>query len=471
MADSIWTGTWTGLSALAVNSVLLLGSFWIARYGLVQPRGPAAVLATAVVFWTACTVGLEALASVRSHRGRSHAGLGRDVSRGRWGCSVAPSPDLVRDVGPVTETATVLFLGGLRPGWQECSRAPFFRLVFLMRSLLVAVRSVVSDGPIYHLFFAARWWKAGRLTLVAAPFGENAATYFPANGDLWFTWLIASWGGDRLARVGQAPFLVLAGLAAFGCVARLLGASRTRPALCATCWFVSSTLPSVFIRLSPTSTRSSWRAIWRLPTFFCGSGSAKRARPRCFWEHWPRALHWEPRPSGSSSFRPLKTLAIGGILWAQSGAATDQNRSGAGDRAGPARVGRVLVHSQRVTDRKSPISAGDSMVGPRGVARLVWSRSDAIQPSTTCLSTNWRAALRYLARRPRPQAGAALDRLIDRGLGYEKAENDGDARLDRDLLIDDGAERRALLGFHSLHRTQAAIHAPCGSAWQSRRSP
>ena len=75
-----------------------------------------------------------------------------------------------------------------------------------MRSLLLAVK-VVSDGPIYHLYFAARWWKAGRLFLVAAPFGENAATYFPANGDLWFTWLMASWGGDRLAKVGQAPFL------------------------------------------------------------------------------------------------------------------------------------------------------------------------------------------------------------------------------------------------------------------------
>jgi hypothetical protein len=98
---------------------------------------------------------------------------------------------------------------------------------------------VVSDGPIYHLYFAARWWKAGRLILVAAPFGENAATYFPANGDLWFTWLLASWGGDRLARVGQAPFLALAGLAAYGS-ARLLGASRTA-SLIATCWFVSST--------------------------------------------------------------------------------------------------------------------------------------------------------------------------------------------------------------------------------------
>ena len=107
-----------------------------------------------------------------------------------------------------------------------------------MRSLLLAVK-VVSDGPIYHLYFAVRWWKAGRLFLVAAPFGENAATYFPANGDLWFTWLMASWGGDQLAKVGQAPFLLLAAVAAFGC-ARALGARRSA-SLIAACWFASST--------------------------------------------------------------------------------------------------------------------------------------------------------------------------------------------------------------------------------------
>ena len=111
-------------------------------------------------------------------------------------------------------------------------------LIVGMPSLLLAVKAV-SDGPIYHLYFAVRWWQAGRLFLVAAPFGENAATYFPANGDLWFTWLLATWGGDRLARVGQAPFLVLAGLAAYGC-ARTLGASRSA-SLIATCWFASVT--------------------------------------------------------------------------------------------------------------------------------------------------------------------------------------------------------------------------------------
>ncbi len=233
MADSIWTATWTGLLALSVNGVLLLGSFWIARYGLLQPRGLAAVLATAVVFWTGCTLGLEALGALGAISigpmlawGAMFLGVGGIV---RWLRASAGRDLLAERTATVLSWDAVIGLAGVLAA----------ALFFGMRSLLLPVK-VLSDGPIYHLYFAARWWKAGRLILVAAPFGENAATYFPANGDLWFTWLMASWGGDRLAKVGQSPFLVLAGLAAFGC-ARLLGAGRSASVV-ATCWFVSSTL-------------------------------------------------------------------------------------------------------------------------------------------------------------------------------------------------------------------------------------
>ena len=80
-------------------------------------------------------------------------------------------------------------------------------LILGPRSFLNAVK-VVSDGPIYHMYFATRWWQEGRIFWIPTPFGESAATYFPANGDLWFTWLVASWGGDRFARIGQVPFLI-----------------------------------------------------------------------------------------------------------------------------------------------------------------------------------------------------------------------------------------------------------------------
>lgn len=109
-------------------------------------------------------------------------------------------------------------------------------LVLGVQSLAYPVK-VVSDGPIYHLYFAARWWKAAALTLVPVPFGESAATYFPANGDLWFAWLMIGWGGDRLARVGQAPALLAAGWLVMR-LAASLGARRSG-AIVASCWFVA----------------------------------------------------------------------------------------------------------------------------------------------------------------------------------------------------------------------------------------
>ena len=37
----------------------------------------------------------------------------------------------------------------------------------------------------------------------------------------WFTWLLVGWGGERLAKVGQLPFLLAAALAAFASARRL----------------------------------------------------------------------------------------------------------------------------------------------------------------------------------------------------------------------------------------------------------
>jgi Dolichyl-phosphate-mannose-protein mannosyltransferase len=224
---------WNELIGLALNGLLGLGSYWIVRYGLRQPRGLAAGLGTALVFWIATTLGLEvldavgaiALAPMLAWAGLI-AGVGGVV---RW---LRTSSDQDRHKKDEPATAWSWDARVCLALWLTAA------LGLGMRSLLLAVK-VVSDGPIYHLYFAARWWKAGRLILVAAPFGENAATYFPANGDLWFTWLMASWGGDRLAKIGQAPFLILAALAAFGC-ARLVGAGRSA-SLVATCCFASST--------------------------------------------------------------------------------------------------------------------------------------------------------------------------------------------------------------------------------------
>ncbi len=229
------------LLGLVSNGLLLLGSFWIARHGLRQGRGIAGFLGTAVLFWTGCTLGLEVLSPFGAISAGPMLGwgaawfvLGGIVRWVRGPCELGRKE---RDTEPWFSAESVAVLGVLLAA----------ALILGMRSLLLAVK-VVSDGPIYHLYFAARWWKAGRLFLVAAPFGENAATYFPANGDLWFTWLFASWGGDRLAKVGQAPFLILAAVAAFGC-ARALGARRSA-SLVAACWFASS-MPLLLFSFEP----------------------------------------------------------------------------------------------------------------------------------------------------------------------------------------------------------------------------
>ena len=217
---------------LALNLLPILGAYWAARHGLRQPRGLPRFLAAATLAWAWIILGAEVLGSfgllsrlpllawsatgclvglgLRVADPDRHEPEPRTEPTGPWEWSAIVGVGLI--------LAAVATLGGL--------------------SLLGPVK-VVSDGPIYHLYFAARWWLEGRIFGVAAPFGENAATYFPAVGDLGFAWLLVGWDGDRLAKVGQAPFLLLAGLAAYG-LARDLGARPSAAAL-GSAWFLAST--------------------------------------------------------------------------------------------------------------------------------------------------------------------------------------------------------------------------------------
>lgn len=107
-------------------------------------------------------------------------------------------------------------------------------------SLLGAVK-VVSDAPIYHLYFAAKWWLAGSIDWIPIPFGENAAPYFPANGDLIFTYLVG-WTGDlTLAQVGQVPFWFYAGYLIV-CLCRSLGSSDGSGIIAAAVWMTLTPL-------------------------------------------------------------------------------------------------------------------------------------------------------------------------------------------------------------------------------------
>jgi hypothetical protein len=229
MAGWIWT--------ILLNGTVGLAGYWIARHGFHQPPGHARTLAAATLAWTWVTLGMLV--------------LGTQVWLGRGPLLLWAAVALI--------TAVVLHLRDRRKVESFGQRATpvQFRLsailalgLFAWSVILLGVPAVicspapVGDGPIYHLYFAIRWWKAGRLFLIATPFGDSAATYFPAGGDLWFSWLIIGLRSDHLARVGQFPFLLTAGLAVYA-MCRMLSVGSSA-ALIASLWFMTSHLVLIF---------------------------------------------------------------------------------------------------------------------------------------------------------------------------------------------------------------------------------
>jgi hypothetical protein len=291
------------LLGLAANGLLAVGSYAIAGAGLRQPRGLTRGLAASLVFWAASTIGLEWLGSVGAIATEPIlivsgvvAGLGAAIWWMRGG---GPAGPRAADEAPAGWEATISLAMVLAAA-----------LIFAIPSLLAAVK-VVSDGPIYHLYFAARWWKAGRLILVAAPFGENAATYFPANGDLWFTWLMATWGGDTLAKVGQAPFLILAGASAYGC-ARLLGVGRPAGTIAA-CWFVSS-MPLLIYSFEPNVDTIFVAGYLLAAYFFLRFARADGGTPSLVLGALAAGEALATKPTGVVFVPPLLVLAIAVLL-------------------------------------------------------------------------------------------------------------------------------------------------------------
>jgi hypothetical protein len=80
------------------------------------------------------------------------------------------------------------------------------------------------DSVSYHLFFSARWVQEHALSIIPTPFSDEAQAYAPANGELFFAWLMLPFHGDLLARLGQFPFGLLAGVTLYA-LARRLGAA------------------------------------------------------------------------------------------------------------------------------------------------------------------------------------------------------------------------------------------------------
>jgi hypothetical protein len=213
MAGAFWTLLWGGMLGLA--------GWWVSGRGFRQPDGLPRALGAAMLAWAWATLGALALGLAGFlARGPLLAWAGAGLALGGLVRALAPpAPRGAEPVdGPLDGAATI---GLALTLWAVA--------VLGATSLLLPVK-VISDGPIYHLYFAARWWKSGRLAIIPAPFGDTAVSYLPADGELLFAALMALDGGDLPARAGQVPFLMLAAASAFG-IARRLGASMSAATL------------------------------------------------------------------------------------------------------------------------------------------------------------------------------------------------------------------------------------------------
>jgi hypothetical protein len=146
---------------------------------------------------------------------------------------VAPTPFLLLDAAAFG--VVWLFTRSTAPPTATgltTSSVPFVSLSALaaIAAMLVLVIAVgmthppqAYDSLNYHLYFPARWIQDGRLSIVPTPFGDEAPAYAPVNGELFFLWLMVPLHGDLVARIGQVPFYLVAGLTLYA-LARRLGA-------------------------------------------------------------------------------------------------------------------------------------------------------------------------------------------------------------------------------------------------------
>jgi len=177
-----------GLIGIIGAAVLLgYGGWEAARSVFRQPSGWPLTLAASILAWAWLTVGLQALGTVGLLNPTAllvHCAFGAGLAavvRLRAG-GVKKSPRITIDWNITAILALGFFL------------AP---CVLLGGLSVLGPPKIVSDGPIYHLFFAANWWKAGRIYMIASPFGGERSDVLPANGDLFFTALMALYGGER----------------------------------------------------------------------------------------------------------------------------------------------------------------------------------------------------------------------------------------------------------------------------------
>ncbi|HEX3704437.1 MAG TPA: glycosyltransferase family 39 protein [Vicinamibacterales bacterium] len=117
------------------------------------------------------------------------------------------------------------------PALRIARGAPLLLAGVLAPMVIFVVATGITQSPLtlydslsYHLVFPARWLLEHRLSIVPTPFSDEAQAYAPANGELYFLWLMLPFHGDVLARIGQLPFYLLGGVGLYS-LARTAGAA------------------------------------------------------------------------------------------------------------------------------------------------------------------------------------------------------------------------------------------------------
>jgi dolichyl-phosphate-mannose-protein mannosyltransferase len=125
---------------------------------------------------------------------------------------------------------SLIVRGGLKPAPSSTARVPLAAVAVGAPLLILIAAYGLTHSPLtaydslsYHLFFPGRWLQEHGLSIIPTPFSDEAQAYAPANGEVYFLWLMLPIHGDLLARVGQIPFLIAIGAALYG-LARRMGA-------------------------------------------------------------------------------------------------------------------------------------------------------------------------------------------------------------------------------------------------------
>jgi len=101
------------------------------------------------------------------------------------------------------------------PAFQYAIIGIFAVFFVIAASFALVMPPAPTDAFLDHLVFPAEWLRAGRITLVQTLSPEQATTYYPANGELIYLWLMLPLHDDLIVGIMKALCLLMSVLAAY----------------------------------------------------------------------------------------------------------------------------------------------------------------------------------------------------------------------------------------------------------------